>query len=49
MIDECLVAGLYDNRDAWTLEANGAYQRAPYPTTGLGAQRALMERYGPQV
>jgi polyphosphate kinase len=49
VIDECLVAGLYDNRDAWTLEANGAYQRAPYPTTGLGAQRALMERYGPQV
>ncbi|WP_212645396.1 MULTISPECIES: polyphosphate kinase 1 [Delftia] len=49
VIDECLVASLHDNRDAWTLEANGAYQRAPYPTTGLGAQNALMERYGPRA
>jgi polyphosphate kinase len=49
VIDECLVAYLHDNRDAWTLEANGAYQRAPFPTSGLGAQRALMDRYGPRA
>ena len=47
VIDECLVAYLHDDRDAWTQAANGVYQRAPHPTTGRGAQNALMGRYGP--
>jgi len=47
IIDECLVAYLHDDRDAWTQAANGVYQRAPHPTTGRGAQNALMGRYGP--
>ncbi len=48
-IAEGLAASLHDNRAAGTLEAKGAYRRAPYPTTGLGAQNALMERYGPRA
>ncbi|WP_436135245.1 polyphosphate kinase 1 [Acidovorax sp. LjRoot129] len=47
IVDECLVAYLHDNRDAWTLNADGRYERAPHPTDGLGAQDALMVRYGP--
>ena len=47
IIDECLVAYLHDDRDAWTQAANGVYQRAPHPTTGRRAQNALMGRYGP--
>ena len=47
LVDECLVAYLHDDRDAWTQAANGVYQRAPHPTTGRGAQNALMGRYGP--
>ncbi len=46
IVDECLVAYLHDDRDAWTLDANGAYQRASRPSTGHGAQNALMVRYG---
>ncbi|WP_213959246.1 polyphosphate kinase 1 [Variovorax sp. dw_954] len=48
IIDECLVAYLYDGRDAWELEANGAYRRVdrdPRGTEGHGAQDALMGRY----
>jgi len=47
IVDECLVAYLHDDRDAWTLNANGSYDRAPRPCSGLGAQNALMGRYGP--
>ena len=47
IIDECLVAYLYDDRDAWTLQADGHYTRAAHVTDGLGAQNALMARYGP--
>ena len=47
IVDECLVAYLHDNRDAWTLNADGTYGRAERPTDGLGAQDALMVRYGP--
>ena len=47
IVDECLVAYLYDDRDAWTLNAEGGYDRAPHPIDGLGAQDALMVRYGP--
>jgi polyphosphate kinase len=47
IVDECLVAYLHDDRDAWTLNARGTYDRAPRPADGLGAQNALMVRYGP--
>lgn len=47
IVDECLVAYLHDNRDAWTLNAEGGYDRAEHPTDGVGAQDALMVRYGP--
>ena len=47
IVDECLVAYLHDNRDAWTLNAEGHYDRAEHPTDGIGAQDALMVRYGP--
>ena len=55
VIDECLLAYLHDDRDAWDLQADGTYQRvrgAGEPA-GHGAQAALMERYaarerGPQ-
>ena len=47
IIDECLVAYLHDNRDAWTLGSDGTYTRAPHPLDGNGAQNALMARYGP--
>ncbi|MFY3385708.1 polyphosphate kinase 1 [Paracidovorax sp. MALMAid1276] len=49
IVDECLVAYLFDDRDAWTLNAQGTYDRAPRPGDGLGAQAALMVRYGPRV
>jgi len=45
IVDECLVAYLYDDKDAWTLKADGTYERAPNPVTGKGAQNALMVRY----
>ena len=47
IIDECLVASLHDNRDAWDLMADGTYKRvkgAGEPK-GQGAQAALMARY----
>ncbi|MBV8250142.1 MAG: polyphosphate kinase 1, partial [Comamonas sp.] len=45
VIDECLVAYLGDDRDAWTLEASGLYQKPARPQDGRGVQLALMERY----
>ncbi|AVS81459.1 polyphosphate kinase 1 [Paracidovorax avenae] len=47
IIDECLVAYLHDDKDAWTLQSDGSYARAPHPVSGNGAQQALMLRYGP--
>ncbi|ODS90473.1 MAG: RNA degradosome polyphosphate kinase [Burkholderiales bacterium 66-5] len=47
IIDECLVAYLHDDRDAWTLEPDGRYARAPRALDGAGAQNALMARYAP--
>jgi polyphosphate kinase len=47
IVDECLVACLHDNRDAWDLMADGTYKRvkgAGEPD-GHGAQAALMARY----
>ena len=43
VIDECLVPYLHDQRDAWTLAADGSYQRVA--TVGVSAQAALMARY----
>ena len=45
IIDECLVAYLHDDRDAWTLQPDGRYRRAPRPLDGHGAQQALAGRY----
>lgn len=47
VIDECLVACLHDDRDAWDLMPDGTYKRvkgAGEPK-GHGAQAALMARY----
>jgi len=56
LIDECLVAYLHDGRDAWDLNANGAYERVDHDihrdeagaspaVEAHGAQAALMDRY----
>ncbi len=45
IIDECLVAYLHDDRDAWSQQRDGRYLPPPHPQTGLGAQQALMQRY----
>jgi polyphosphate kinase len=47
IVDECLLAYLHDDRDAWDLMPDGHYKRvkgAGEPK-GHGAQAALMERY----
>ena len=49
IVDECLVAYLHDDRDAWTLNPDGTYTRSPRPFDGNGAQNALMLRYGPPM
>ncbi len=48
IIDECLVAYLYDEADAWVQGAGGAYSRvaADGADSALSAQQALMARYG---
>ena len=48
IIDECLVASLYDHRDAWLLCSDGSYRRAQPNKAGQspGMQDALMARYG---
>lgn len=45
IIDECLVAYLHDDRNAWSLQADGRYLPPPKPCEGHGAQQALMQRY----
>ena len=47
IIDECLVACLHDDRDAWDLMADGTYKRVKgaRDPKGHGAQAALMDRY----
>ena len=47
LIDECLVAYLHDDSDAWDLQPDGAYLRAAAadPAQRHGAQAALMARY----
>ena len=48
LIDECLVAYLHDERDAWLMGTDGSYRRVEGTTHGQGAQDALMLRYGPK-
>jgi len=47
VVDECLVAYLHDQRDAWDLMPDGHYKRAKGASDpkSHGAQRALMARY----
>jgi len=46
IVDECLVAYLLDNNDAWLLQVNGQYQRAePTEVKALSAQTELMKKY----
>ncbi|MBC5766632.1 polyphosphate kinase 1 [Ramlibacter albus] len=47
IIDECLVAYLHDERDAWDLQPDGRYRRVKGAVApkGPGAQAALMARY----
>ena len=46
VIDECLVAYLHDDRDAWTQQPDGSYVPDAHPHDGHGAQNALMQLYG---
>jgi polyphosphate kinase len=48
IVDECLVAYLHDEVDAWELGPDGTYtrQHAEGRATAHGAQAALMARYG---
>lgn len=43
VVDEALVPYLHDERDAWTLDAQGRYERVA--EQGVSAQAALLERY----
>ena len=43
VIDECLVAYLHDNLDAWVLAPDGQYRRVA--ERGVSAQQALMRRF----
>ncbi|MDB5883051.1 MAG: ppk [Ramlibacter sp.] len=47
IVDECLVACLYDERDAWDLMPDGHYKRVKTALSPAapGAQQALMARY----
>ncbi len=52
IIDECLLAYLYDTKDAWLLQPDGSYQPAGQAEDGKArsalhsAQQHLMSRYG---
>jgi polyphosphate kinase len=47
IVDECLVAYLYDTSDAWLLDSDGSYQRqhTAGKSLGLSAQSELMKLY----
>jgi polyphosphate kinase len=46
IIDECLLAYLYDTRNAWTLEADGQYHRVEKNSHKVqSAQSLLMQQY----
>jgi polyphosphate kinase len=56
VVDECLVAYLHDNVDAWVLNSDGHYTRAVVaksrsskPRVAHGAQAALMDLYASKV
>jgi polyphosphate kinase len=51
IVDECLVAYLNDNNDAWVLNRDGSYQRAQPANNGrlLSAQTELMKKYSRKV
>jgi polyphosphate kinase len=56
IIDECLVAYLQDDLDAWVMDANGHYTRVPpkrskrqTTTQAHGAQAALMGLYAAKL
>ncbi|HMT18169.1 MAG TPA: polyphosphate kinase 1, partial [Ottowia sp.] len=46
IIDECLTAYLLDEQGAWQLRPDGSYAPPAHPLDGVGAQSALMARYG---
>jgi len=46
IVDECLLAYMHDQRDAWDMRPDGQYVRAAMGHPGPGAQAALMARYG---
>ncbi len=45
IIDECLLAYMHDQRDAWEMQPDGHYERVALLRSGPGAQNALMTRY----
>jgi len=47
LIDECLLAYLGDTKDAWSLQANGVYEKPHLGAKKVAhsAQDALMRRY----
>lgn len=51
LVDECLVAYLHDDVDAWELTAQGEYVRITPDSKkqAHGAQQALMARYGRNI
>ncbi len=51
IVDECLVAYLHDEVDAWNLTTQGEYVRSPavHGRPGHGAQQALMARYSRNI
>ena len=45
IVDECLLAYMYDGQDAWEMDAQGQYTNVRDPLRGHSAQQALMQRY----
>jgi len=46
IIEECLVVYLNDQRDAWTMQADGSYVLVPkIGRKTRGAQQVLVQRY----
>jgi polyphosphate kinase len=45
IIDECLLAYLYDKQDAWEMNSEGVYVNERDVLRGHSAQQALMQRY----
>lgn len=45
IVDECLLAYMYDGQDAWEMDVQGQYTNVRDPLRGHSAQQALMQRY----